>query len=112
MFPSTQPDSKAKLITKIWAYATGMIALSLLFAGPGRDWKVILLPTSIVSSAALSTIVIWGATRRDRSMPLLTAEQLTELKHRVEDLEAIAVWHEGKSMGVSTGPVLSSREER
>jgi hypothetical protein len=90
MSASTQRDIRVTVIAKIWAYATGMIALSILFSGPGRDWKVILLPATIVSGAAISTIVVWGQSGyRLRDVPL-TSENLEELKRRIENLEAIA----------------------
>ena len=91
MSDSTQQDIRIVIISRIWAYATGMIALSILFSGPGRDWKVILLPATIASGAALSTVVIWGKSSRRRQDFLLPAETLAELKQRIEDLEEIAV---------------------
>jgi hypothetical protein len=90
MSDSTQQDIRVVVISRIWAYATGMIALSILFAGPGRDWKVILLPATIASGAALSTIVVWGKSNPHQRDFLPPTENLAALKQRIEDLETIA----------------------
>ena len=60
MAVSNQTDIRVAVISKIWAYATASIALSVLFAVPGRSWKVVLLPSTIALGATISTIVIWG----------------------------------------------------
>jgi hypothetical protein len=90
MSDSTQQDIRIVIISRIWAYATGMIALSVLFGGPGRDWKVTLLPATIASGAALSTIVVWGKSNSRQRDFLLPDENLSALKQRIEDLEVIA----------------------
>lgn len=90
MAASTPKDIRVIVISRIWAYATAMIALSILFSGPKRDWKVIFLPTAIALSAAISTIVVWGKSNHRRHDLLLQSENLDELKQRIENLEEIA----------------------
>jgi hypothetical protein len=82
-------DIRVTIISRIWAYATAMIALSLLFSGRERDWKITLLPATIAMSAAISTVVIWGKSHPHRRSTLHVTENLEELKQRIEDLEAI-----------------------
>jgi hypothetical protein len=90
MAVSNQKDIRVTIISKIWAYATASIALSVLFAGPGRSWKVILLPSTIALGATISTVAIWGKSNRRRHDFLLPSENLDELKQRIENLEEIA----------------------
>ena len=89
MAVSNQTDIRVAVISKIWAYATASIALSVLFAGPGRSWKVILLPSTIALGATISTIAIWGKSNYRRHDFLLPSENLAELKQRIENLEEI-----------------------
>lgn len=88
MAASNEKDIRVTVISKIWAYATASIALSVLFAGPGRSWKVILLPSTIALGATISTIAIWGKSNR-RHDSLLPSENLAELRQRIENLEEI-----------------------
>lgn len=90
MAVSNEKDIRVTVISKIWAYATVAIALSALFAAPGRSWKVILLPSTIALGATISTIAIWGKSNHRRHDLLLPSENLEELKQRIENLEEIA----------------------
>jgi hypothetical protein len=91
MTVSNQKDIRVTVISKIWAYATAMLLISIFFSGRGRDWKVIFLPTTIAFGAAISTIVVWGKSRYHRhDDALYPSESLEELKQRIENLEAIA----------------------
>jgi hypothetical protein len=91
MTVSNQKDIRVTIISRIWAYATAMLLISILFSGRGRDWKVIFLPTTIAFGAAISTIVVWGKSRYHRhDDPLFPSESLEEFKRRIENLEAIA----------------------
>jgi hypothetical protein len=90
MAVSNQTDIRVTIISKIWAYATASIAVSVLFAGPGHSWKVVLLPSTIALGATISTIAIWGKSNHRRHDFLLPSENLAELKQRIENLEAIA----------------------
>lgn len=89
MTTQTQKDIRVTVISRIWAYATMMLLLSILFSGRGRDWKVIFLPVTIAFGAAVSTIVVWGG-RHHRHDALLPPASLEELKERIENLEVIA----------------------
>ncbi len=88
MTVSNQIDIRVAIISKIWAYATASIALSVLFAGPGRSWKVVLLPSTIALGATISTMAIWGKSNH-RSHDFLLPSEMQELKQRIENLEEI-----------------------
>lgn len=54
----TQRDIHVTIISRIWAYATTMLLISILLSGQGQNCKVFLLPAAIVFGAAISTIVV------------------------------------------------------
>lgn len=54
---STQRDIRVTIISRIWAYATAMLLISIVLNG-GRDRKVLFLPAIIVFGATTSTIVV------------------------------------------------------
>jgi anaerobic C4-dicarboxylate transporter len=87
---STQRDVRVTIISRIWAYATAMLLISILISGWGHDRKV-LLPVTIVFGATISTIAVLrklGDCQHDALFPL---EPLEMLKQRIKNLEAIAV---------------------
>jgi hypothetical protein len=90
MSASAQKDIRVTVISRIWAFSTGTIALSVLFSRSGEDWKAILLTAIIVSGAAMSTIVVWGRSGYRLNDGRLPFKNLEELKRRVENLEEIA----------------------
>ena len=87
---STQRDVRVAIISRIWAYATAMLLISILLNGQGQDRKVLFLPATIVFGATTSTIVVLRKVRYDRHDSLFPSETLEELKQRIENLETIA----------------------
>lgn len=87
---STQRNVHVTIISRIWAYATAMLLISILLNGQGQDRKVLFLPATIVLGATTTTIVVLRL-RYHRQDTLFPSETLEELKQRVENLEAIAV---------------------
>ncbi|MBE9179298.1 hypothetical protein IQ268_12070 [Oculatella sp. LEGE 06141] len=87
---SNQRDVRVTLISRIWAYATAMLLISILLNGGGHARKVFFLPATIVFGATTSTIVVLRKLRYDRHDILLPSETLEELKQRIENLETIA----------------------
>lgn len=87
---STQRDIHITIISRIWAYATAMLLISILLNGQGRDRQVIFLPATIVLGATTSTIVVLRKLRYHQHNNLLPSETLKELKQRIENLEEIA----------------------
>lgn len=57
-----EKDIRVTTTHKIWSYATGMLALSLIFA-PARN--SVILPLAVVTGTAVSTAYIW---RSDKNL--------------------------------------------
>ena len=87
---STQRDIRATIISRIWAYATVMLSISILLTSQERNRGMIFLPATIVFGATISTIVVLRKLRHHQHDALLPSKTLDELKQRVENLEAIA----------------------
>ncbi len=82
-------DVRVTIISRIWAYATVMLLISVLLNNRGQERKVFLLPAAIVFGATTSTIIVLRKLR-DRQYDLFSSETLEELKQRIENLETIA----------------------
>ncbi|MBD2311543.1 hypothetical protein H6G20_07715 [Desertifilum sp. FACHB-1129] len=82
--PQSQEDIRSKTTKTIWSYATGMIALSVIFAS-GMRYSV-LLPISIAAGAAGGTAAVWLSDKKQ----LDKAESLRQLEDRIANLETIA----------------------
>lgn len=80
-------DIRAIATKTIWSYATGMIALTMLF-GP-TAMKSGLLPITIVAGAAGGTAAVWRSPDR-HSKKLSQGMEIEQLEQRVADLETIA----------------------
>lgn len=87
---STQKDVCVTIISKVWAYATAMLLISILLNGQGRERNMLFLPAMIVLSATTNTIVVLRKLRYHQYDALFPSETLEELKQRIENLEAIA----------------------
>lgn len=87
---STQRDIRVTIISRIWAFATTMLFIAILFNGQGDNRKVLFLPAIVVFGATSSTIVVLRKLRNDQQDTLLLSKTLEELKQRLENLEAIA----------------------
>lgn len=84
--PSEQEkDIRVTAIHKIWSYATGMLALCLIFA-PARNR--VILPLVVVAGAAGSTVYIWNSEKKSKES--LPSSQLQQIEERLANLETIA----------------------
>lgn len=82
--PST--DIRLAATTRIWSFATGMLALSTLFS-PLRN--NITVPIAIAASAAAGTAVVWLADDR-KSSTYLQEHKLKQIERRLTTLETMA----------------------
>lgn len=87
---SLQRDVRVTIISRIWAYATVMLLISILLNGQGQDRRVLFLPAIILFGATTSTIVVLRKLRDDPHVIRFPSETLEELKQRIENLETIA----------------------
>lgn len=81
-------DLRARATKTIWSYATGMVALTMLF-GPSA-MKSGLLPITIVAGAAGGTAAVWLSPDRNGQKKLSQGMAMKQLEQRVADLETIA----------------------
>ena len=88
---STQRDVRVTIISRIWASATAMFLIAIVFLGQGQERKMLFLPATIVFGAVTSTIVVLRKLRYPQYNALFPSETLEELKQRIENLEAIAL---------------------
>lgn len=86
----THGDVRVTIISRIWAYATAMLLISILLNGQGRHREVLFLPATIVFGAIISTIIVLRKLRYHQHDTPFPSETLEELKQRIENLEAIA----------------------
>lgn len=96
MSSSTQRDMRIIIVSRIWAYATVMLSISILLTSQGRDQRVIFLPATIVFGATISTIVVLRKLHHYQHDVLFPSETLEELKQRIENLEEIAASEAGR----------------
>ncbi|HEY9853940.1 MAG TPA: hypothetical protein V6D28_31010 [Leptolyngbyaceae cyanobacterium] len=97
--PST--DTRLAATTRIWSFATGMLALSILFS-PTRE--NIAVPISIATSAAAGTAVVWLADRK--SSISLQEHQLKRIENRLNEIEK-RVGEEDLEMWLQTTDIAS-----
>jgi hypothetical protein len=81
----SEKDIRVTTTQKIWSYATGMLALSLIFAPMKNN---VILPLAVVAGAAGSTVFVWQSDKKSKKS--LQPHQLQQLEERVANLEAIA----------------------
>lgn len=78
-------DIRVTATTRIWSFATGMLALCMIFS-PTRS--NIAAPIAIASSAVLGTAFVWKSDKKSQST--LEDYQLQDIEHRLNTLETIA----------------------
>lgn len=76
-------DIRLTATQKIWSYATGMLALCLIFS-PARN--NIILPIIIVSGAAGGTAFVWRSSKSQYSFP---ENKVQQIEQRLANLETI-----------------------
>lgn len=76
-------DIRLTATQKIWSYATGMLALCLIFS-PARN--NIILPIFIVSGAVGGTAFVWSDRKFQYSLP---ENKVQQIEQRLANLETI-----------------------
>ena len=89
--PPEPKDARISLTTRIWFFATVMLAIASLPSGTAGLGHVI-VSLAILGGASVGTAAIWGAfEKRGESKQLPPAlKELPELEERVANLEVIA----------------------
>lgn len=78
-------DIRVTTTQKIWSYATGMMALCLIFA-PHKN--TIVPPIIVATGAAVSTAFVWRSDKNSKES--LPSERLQQIEERLANLETIA----------------------
>lgn len=89
---SQKPSGKSKdvrlnVTSKIWAYATGMLAICIPLSA-ATDSGVI-LPITVISGAAIGTASVWKFSNQESTSNSKTSDKFRELEGRIADLETI-----------------------
>lgn len=79
-------DTRTATTSKIWSYATGMLALCIPLSAVTRSGAI--LPLAVVTGATISTTVIWKSDKKSQN--LLQPHQLQQIEERLANLETIA----------------------
>ncbi len=80
-------DPRTKVISDIWLYATGMLAIALALGSSMR--YSFLAPIAILSGATVGTVVVWKSRPGEERSPL-SPQALAQVEERLANLEAIA----------------------
>ncbi|MBD2184683.1 hypothetical protein H6S82_15605 [Planktothrix sp. FACHB-1355] len=81
--PST--DSRLAATTRIWSFATGMLALCMIFS-PTRN--NIAIPIALGASAATGTACVWLSHKKSSNS--IPEYRLEEIEERLKTLETVA----------------------
>jgi hypothetical protein len=79
-----QPDSRVVATQQIWSYATGMLAIYMVFA-PTKN--TFIPPVFITVGAVISTAFVWKSDKKYRQAQ---THQLQQIEERLANLETIA----------------------
>jgi hypothetical protein len=79
-------DMRLKVTSRIWAFATGMLAICVPLSAATKSGAVI--PVAVIAGAAIGTTSIWRSGSKS-SNRLEDSYKLEKLEGRIADLEAI-----------------------
>lgn len=85
--PEKFKDVRLSVTSKIWAYATGMLAICIPLSA-ATDSGVI-LPITVISGATIGTASVWKFSNQNSTDRNRTSDKFKELEGRIADLETI-----------------------
>ncbi len=87
MVNPSEPEKDIRIAAthKIWSYATGMLAICLIFAPASYS---MILALAVVAGAAGTTVYIWHSDKKSKES--LPPSQLQQIEERLANLETIA----------------------
>ncbi len=86
MTPKSERKIRVAATSKIWSFATGMLAICIPLASVTKSGAI--LPLAVISGAAVGTVAVWRSSERQPRSPLLT-NNIKTLEERVTNLETI-----------------------
>ncbi|NJO94266.1 MAG: hypothetical protein HC820_07840 [Hydrococcus sp. RM1_1_31] len=81
-------DMRLKVTSKIWAFATGMLAICIPLSAATKSGPII--PIAVIAGAAIGTTSVWRSSNQKSANSLETSHKIKELEARIADLETIA----------------------
>ncbi|MBW4649424.1 MAG: hypothetical protein KME06_12170 [Kastovskya adunca ATA6-11-RM4] len=84
---SDREDIRVSATSKIWAFATGMLAICIPLADETDSGP--LLPLAVISGAAIATSAVWQPSNKKFRNNALQATQVEALEERIANLETI-----------------------
>lgn len=85
--PSKQRDIRISVTSKIWGYATGMLAICIPLSAATESGPII--PIAVVSGAAVGTAAVWKSSDQKSQNSIEASNKVKELEERIADLETI-----------------------
>jgi hypothetical protein len=87
MKSQSERNIRVAATSKIWTFATGMLAICIPLVAITRSGPI--LPLAVITGAAAGTYVVWrDSENQSRNNPLLTSN-MKELEQRIANLEMI-----------------------
>ncbi|OKH20077.1 hypothetical protein NIES593_20050 [Hydrococcus rivularis NIES-593] len=80
-------DIRQKVTSKIWAFATGMLAICIPLSAATDSGPII--PIAVVAGAAVGTASVWKSSDKKSANSLEVSNKIKELEGRIADLETI-----------------------
>jgi hypothetical protein len=80
-------DIRLEVTAKIWAFATGMLAICIPLSAATNSGAV--LPIAVITGATIGTASVWKFSEQKSADSLEASHKLKELEGRITDLETI-----------------------
>lgn len=87
MTPKSERNIRVAATSKIWSFATGMLALCIPLAAVTKSGAI--LPIAVLSGAAVGTVAVWRSSDNQSRNSLLSTNSIKILEQRVANLETI-----------------------
>lgn len=85
MKSKAERDIRVAATSKIWTFATGMLAICIPLSAVTKSGAI--LPLAVISGAAVGTVAVWRNLEQQSRSPFLT--NIKTLEQRVTNLEII-----------------------
>lgn len=87
MTSKSERNIRVAATSKIWTFATGMLAICIPLSAVTKSGAI--LPLAVISGAAVGTVAVWrSSNNQSRNNPLLT-DSIKTLEQRIVNLETI-----------------------
>lgn len=87
MTPKSERNIRVAATSKIWSFATGMLALCIPLSAVTKSGAI--LPLAVLSGAAVGTVAVWRSSDNQSRNSLSSTNSIKMLEQRVANLETI-----------------------